>query len=79
MTKTISIRDIDTGIVIELSLKSESKIEDIIISAADYWNKNSGAYIIKCNDKILPGEMTIADANFKSDTILELLPDPEGG
>ena len=79
MSRTIKIKDSETGTVIEMDFDPESKIEEIIISAADYWNKKPGAYLIKLDNTILPGSKTISDAGFGPDDELELLPDPEGG
>lgn len=75
----ITVRDVDTGSRIEMDLETENTMEDAIDSAANYWNKNPGAYVLKFGKTILRGQMTVTEANLKAGDMIELIPDPEGG
>lgn len=79
MTFRITVRDADTGSKIEMDLEPENTMEDAIDSAANYWDKNPGAYVLRFGKKILRGGMSISDASLKSGDQIELIPDPEGG
>lgn len=75
----ITVRDADTGSRIEMDLEPENTVEDVVDSAANYWNKNPGAYVLKHGKKILRGPMTVTEVGLKPGTLIELIPDPEGG
>jgi hypothetical protein len=77
MVMKIKIVDRDTCEKMEMSVNPEISIEEIVISAADYWNKKPGVYLLKHNDRILMGEMTISSAGLGSNAILELSPDSD--
>jgi hypothetical protein len=79
MTIKLKVKDGASGRMIEMEFKSEITIGDIIIDAADYLDKDSGAYLLKFKKKILTGNMTLADSGITSGSVLELLLDPEGG
>ena len=78
MTLKIKIVDRDTCEKLEIKVDPESSIEDIVVCAADYWNKKPGAYILKHGKRILMGEMTVISAGLESNVILELSSDPDG-
>ena len=62
-----------------IELEPTEKVIDIIESAAEFWKKDPGAYVIKKGKALLRGDMTVFDANLVNGDILELIPDPEGG
>jgi hypothetical protein len=62
-----------------MSFEPDKTIEDLIISAADYWSKRSGAYILKYRKKVLAGKVVLSELKLGTRSVLELLPDPEGG
>jgi hypothetical protein len=78
MTLKINIVDRDTCNRLEIAADPESSIEELVICAADYWNKKPGAYILKYGHRILMGEMTIISAGLESNATLEFSPDPDG-
>jgi len=62
-----------------IELEPTEKVINIIESAAEFWKKDPGAYVIKKGKALLRGNMTVFDANLVNGDILELIPDPEGG
>jgi hypothetical protein len=79
ITVRINVRDTETGSRIEMDLEPENTMEDAIDSAAQYWNKNPGAYVLKFKKRILRGRLTVSGAELKPGDLIELIPDPEGG
>lgn len=79
MTIRTNIKDAETGNSVEMDLESDNTIEEIIESAASFWQKDPGAYVIKWGKKLLRGSITISDAGVRDGDVLELIPDPEGG
>ena len=75
----ITVKDAETGNKINMDLEVENTIEEIIETAADYWKKDSGAYVIRHGKKVLHGQITLEDSNIQEHDVLELIPDPEGG
>lgn len=54
-------------------------MEEIIESAAAYWEKDPGAYVVRSGDRILRGATTYSESLIAQGDELELIPDPEGG
>lgn len=79
MTLKIFIRDAETGNRVEVDVTPQNSVEDLILSAASYWKKDAGAYVLRQGKKILPGEDKVAKLGLIDGDVLELLPDPEGG
>ena len=79
MTVRITVRDADTGNKVEMDLDPENTVEETIESAASYWEKDAGAYVLRYGKKVLRGQMTIGETEINEGELLELIPDPEGG
>ena len=79
VTVRITVRDADTGNRIEMDLEPDNTMDDAIDSAATYWNKNPGAYVLRFGSKVLRGTLSISEVHLKAGDMLELIPDPEGG
>ncbi len=79
MSIRTKIKDIDTGNSVDMDLESDNTVEDIIESAASFWTKDSGAYVLKWGRKLLRGSLLISEAGIKDGDTLELIPDPQGG
>ncbi|MDP6154941.1 MAG: hypothetical protein QGH39_05155 [Candidatus Thermoplasmatota archaeon] len=79
MTIRITIRDADTGSKVEMDLEEDNSIEETIESAASYWEKEAGAYVLRYGKKVLRGQTTIGMSAIRDGDLLELIPDPEGG
>jgi len=62
-----------------MELDSENTVDEIIESAATFWNKDMGAYVLRKGKRVLRGGSTIKDAGIIAEDVLELIPDPEGG
>lgn len=79
MPTRVTVRDADTGNKVEMELEQDNTVEDTIESAASYWDKDAGAYVLRLGRKLLRGQVKIAELGIKEGDIMELIPDPEGG
>jgi hypothetical protein len=75
----VTVRDADTGSIVEMDLEPDNTVEETIESAASYWEKEAGAYVLRYGKKVLRGQTTIASIGIREGDFLELIPDPEGG
>jgi hypothetical protein len=75
----IKVKNAETGATVEMELESENTIDEVIESAATFWAKDMGAYVLRKGKKVLRGGNTLQDASIRGDDVLELIPDPEGG
>jgi molybdopterin converting factor small subunit len=75
----ITVRDATTGNKVEMELEPDSTVDEVIESAASYWGKDSGAYIMRYGKKLLTGKSVLADIELQAGDTLEIIPDPEGG
>lgn len=79
MTTRVTIKDADTGSRIEMDLEPDNTIEETIESAASYWEKEVGAYVLRHGGSILRGQVPLSQSTIREGDVLELIPDPEGG
>ncbi|UCD92664.1 MAG: hypothetical protein JSV43_01720 [Methanobacteriota archaeon] len=79
MTTRIRVKNAETGASVDMDLEQDNTVEEIIESAASYWEKPPGAYVIRKGKQVLRGQATISDSGKIQDDVLELIPDPEGG
>lgn len=79
MTNRINLKDADSGSVIAIDVEDNTLMEEIIESAATFWEKDPGAYVVRTGDRILRGSVTFAESLIAPGDQLELIPDPEGG
>lgn len=75
----ITVRNVADGSTIRMEVVPDDTVADIIDSAAEFWGKEAGAYVIKKGKTILGGGDTVAEANLMEGDVLEMIPDPEGG
>ncbi len=75
----IKVKNAETGAAVEMELETENTIDEIIESAATFWSKDMGAYVLRKGKKVLRGGTALKDAGIRSEDVLELIPDPEGG
>ena len=57
MPLRVTVRDADTGTKVEMDLEPHNTIEEIIESAASYWEKEVGAYVLRHGGSILRGQV----------------------
>jgi hypothetical protein len=62
-----------------MELEPENSVDEIIESAATFWGKDMGAYVLRRGKKVLRGGAELRSAGVLADDVLELIPDPEGG
>lgn len=79
MPVRIKVKNAETGASVEMELEMENTIDEIIESAATFWAKDMGAYVLRRGKKVLRGGNSLKDAGIRADDVLELIPDPEGG
>jgi hypothetical protein len=75
----IKVKNAETGATVEMELDQENTVDEIIESAATFWNKDMGAYVVRKGKKVLRGNTSLRDAGVREDDVMELIPDPEGG
>jgi hypothetical protein len=79
MTIRITIKDADTGHGIAMDVEDGTLMEEIIESAAAFWEKDPGAWVLRMGDRILRGNTTFGESLVAAGEEMELIPDPEGG
>ncbi|MDI3482719.1 MAG: hypothetical protein PWQ88_590 [Candidatus Methanomethylophilaceae archaeon] len=75
----ITVRNAENGSTLNMEVEPHTTIEDIIEGAAEFWQKEAGAYVLRRGKRLLKGQSTVQDAELKNKDVLELIPDPEGG
>mgnify|MGYP001295956646 CR=1 FL=1 len=79
MTVRIKVKNAETGATVEMELEVENTIDEVIESAATFWSKDMGAYVLRKGKKVLRGGGSLTESGIRADDVLELIPDPEGG
>jgi len=79
MTVRITVVNTLNNSSIRMELESFESVEDIIDTAAEYWGKDAGAYVLRKGSKLLNKRQSIDEINLRDDDIIEMIPDPEGG
>lgn len=79
MAVRITVRDPDSGNEIMVDVEDETVVEEVVESVAKYWDKPTGAYVVRRGKEILTGSAEFKDLNPTAEDVLELIPDPEGG
>ena len=75
----IKVKNAETGASVEMELENDNTIDEVIESAASFWKKDMGAYVVRKGKKVLRGTTSLTDAGIRESDVLELVPDPEGG
>lgn len=75
----IKVKNAETGAAVEMELENENTVDEVIESAATFWSKDMGAYVLRKGKKVLRGGTSLKDAGVRAEDVLELIPDPEGG
>ena len=73
------MKNVANGATVRMETEPEERIGEIIESAAEYWKKDPGAYVLKKGKTLLSASSTIDESGIIGNDILELIPDPEGG
>ena len=79
MTVRITVVNTLNNSTIRMELEPYETVEDIVDTAAEYWSKDSGAYVLRKGSKLLNKSQTVEEINIFEDDIIEMIPDPEGG
>ncbi len=79
MPVRIKVKNAETGASVEMELEMDNTIDEVIESAATFWSKDMGAYVLRKGKKVLRGGSSLEDTGIRADDVLELIPDPEGG
>jgi len=79
MTVRITVVNTLNNSSIRMELETFESVEDIIDTAAEYWGKDAGAYVLRKGSKLLNRRQSIEEINLRDDDVIEMIPDPEGG
>lgn len=79
MTVRVTIVNTVNSSTIRMELESYESVDDIIDTAAEYWGKDAGAYVLRKGTRLLSKGQTIEELNLFEDDVIEMIPDPEGG
>ena len=79
MTVRVTVVNTLSNSSIRMELESFESVEDIVDTAAEYWGKDAGAYVLRKGSKLLNKRQSIDEINLRDDDIIEMIPDPEGG
>ncbi|MDR2846663.1 MAG: hypothetical protein LBV63_05220 [Candidatus Methanoplasma sp.] len=79
MTVRVTVVNTLNNSSIRMELESYESVEDIIDTAAEYWGKDAGAYVLRKGSRLLSRSQVIEEINLNDDDIIEMIPDPEGG
>jgi len=79
MTVKVTVVNTLNNSSIRMELESYESVEDIIDTAAEYWGKDAGAYVLRKGSKLLNKKQSIDEINLREDDVIEMIPDPEGG
>ncbi len=79
MTVRITVINTLNNSSIRMELEPYERISDIMETAAEYWDKDAGAYVLRKGPKLLTAHQSVEEANLREDDVVELIPDPEGG
>lgn len=79
MTLRINVRDPDSGHTVAVDVEDDTVVEEVVESAAKFWDKPTGAYVVRRGNTILAGAAKFAELKMAEGDVIELIPDPEGG
>jgi hypothetical protein len=79
MTVKVTVVNTLNNSSIRMELEPYESVEDIIDTAAEYWGKDAGAYVLRKGSKLLNKSQSIEEINLSDDDVIEMIPDPEGG
>ena len=79
MPTRIKIKNAESGASVDMDLEKDNTMEELIESAASYWEKPPGAYVLRRGKQLLRGQASVIDSGVRDGDVLELIPDPEGG
>jgi hypothetical protein len=79
MSIKAKIKDATTGNVVEMEFEPYHAVDDVIRGVTDYFNKDTGAYVLRRGKKVMRGGAKLKELKVKKEEVFELIPDPEGG
>ncbi len=79
MAVRITVTDGTTATSVDVDVEPTTLVDDIIESAAAYWNKDPGAYLLNRGQTVLRGDTDAGQLGFQAGEVLTLIPDPTGG
>ncbi|MFA6642103.1 MAG: hypothetical protein WCQ63_01255 [Methanomethylophilus sp.] len=75
----VTVNNTADGSTLVMEIEPFESVEEILVSAAEYWNKGAGAYVLRRGSRLLPRQQTAAEAGLADGDTVEIVPDPEGG
>lgn len=78
-TLKIEVRNTQNGNSTVMEVDRQTKLQEILDSAVEFWSMANDAYLLKSGRKLLSASKTVEESALNDGDIVELLPDPEGG
>ncbi|MDD4668762.1 MAG: hypothetical protein PHE95_02870 [Candidatus Methanomethylophilus sp.] len=75
----VTVKNTADGSTLVMEIEPFESVEEILVSAAEYWNKGAGAYVLRRGSRLLSRQQTAAEAGLADGDAVEIVPDPEGG
>ena len=75
----ITVKNVANGATVRMEVEPDEYIWEIIESAAEYWKKDPGAYVLKKGKALLSASVKVSEVGIMNNDVLEMIPDPEGG
>lgn len=79
MTVRVTVVNTLNSSTIRMELESYETVEDIVDTAAEFWGKDAGAYVLRKGSRLLNRRQSVEEINLADDDVIEMIPDPEGG
>ncbi|MDR0522924.1 MAG: hypothetical protein LBG62_00655 [Candidatus Methanoplasma sp.] len=79
MTVRVTIVNTLSRSSIRMELEPYDSVDDIVDTAAEYWARDAGAYVLRKGSRLLTRGQRIEELNLSDGDAIELIPDPEGG
>ncbi len=73
MPVRIKVKNAETGASVEMELEMDNTIDEVIESAATFWSKDMGAYVLRKGKKVLRGGNSLQETGIRADDVLELV------
>jgi hypothetical protein len=79
MTIKITIKNAAESSVMNAEMESTDSVGDILDYAAQYWNSDRDAYVMKIGSRLIPANATVGELGLSDGDTVVIVPDPQGG
>lgn len=64
---------------ITTEVEENESVGDLLVFAAQYWNKDNYAFVMKIGNKLIPANKAVGDLGLSNGDEVTIVPDPQGG